>query len=157
MIINNAQKKLKFKLIEELIINNLKQQHIINTNHPNMNSEINVATPVNNNTVSETATVVAPETNTNNQTSSSEQFFVRNLAGNHLVFSYSPDIPISQIKQTIFENENIPVDHQRLIFQGKQLEDAKKLSDYGIQSNSTIHLVLRLRGGAEITIEVNFN
>lgn len=139
-------KKLKFKLIEKCVINNLKQQHIIDINHPNMNSEINVAAPVN--TIApEPATIVAPETNTNNQTSSSEQFFVRNLAGSLLVFSYSPDTPISQIKQTIFENENIPVDHQRLIFQGKQLEDNKKLSDYGIQSNSTIHLVLRLRGG----------
>jgi len=76
------------------------------------------------------------------------QLFVKTLTGKTVSIEVEEGESIEDVKAKIAEKEGIPPEQQRLIFGGQQLQDAKTLDDYDVGDDSTLHLVLRLRGGS---------
>lgn len=80
-------------------------------------------------------------------TPTSMQIFIKTLTGKTITLDVDRSTSVAAVKDMITQKEGIPADQQRLVFGGKQLDDSLVISDYNIESESTVHLVLRLRGG----------
>ena len=76
------------------------------------------------------------------------RIFIATLSGRSITIEVDSEDTVANIKAKVQDREGARPEDQRLLFRGKQLEDEYTLNDYQIINSSTLHLVMRLRGGA---------
>lgn len=79
-------------------------------------------------------------------TGGSSRIIINHPFGHPEFIDMNPSWTIEELKRRIQDKYRVPLDQQTLISRGRQLEDGRTISDYGIDCNSTIYLVLRMRG-----------
>ena len=73
--------------------------------------------------------------------------FVKKITGQIIQCPIDPNATIAELKAMVNKAEGTPVNAINLVFVGKQLEDNKKISEYKIENQNTVHMVIKLRGG----------
>jgi ubiquitin C len=81
------------------------------------------------------------------------QIFIKLLDGKTKVLEVEPNLWIEELMERVKESTGMPLHYQRLLHQGKQLDPARNLSDYGVKAEDTIHLVARLLGGIRVNVK----
>lgn len=77
------------------------------------------------------------------------EVYVKTLTGKTVTLAVTSSNTVAELKEMIQDKEGIPPDQQRFVFAGKQLEDDRMISEYHVRNASTLHLILRLRGGTK--------
>ena len=81
------------------------------------------------------------------------QIFLKDLKGKTKTLYVHPNHYIDEVKEQVFKKTGFPADEIRLIFSGRGLEYSRTLAHYKISKESTLHMVLRLRGGDNIWVK----
>lgn len=82
------------------------------------------------------------------------QVFVKTLQGETVTLEIMPFETVKNVKRKIQDKEGIPVDEQRLLLNGKQLECDRTVKSYDVQKGSTLHVAARIRGGRDGTLAI---
>jgi len=72
---------------------------------------------------------------------------IKTATGKSIYIKINPIDTILQLKKQIYLQEDVSLESQRIIFGGKQLDDHHTLCHYNITNETTLHIILRLRGG----------